>query len=42
MNLLRKTFLLCVGAVAVAYEETTKRIGTQREKLNERLGRKEA
>jgi hypothetical protein len=39
MNIIRKAFLFCVGAVAVAYEEANKVIQTQRQKLDERLGK---
>ena len=39
MNVIRKVFLFCVGAVAVAYEEVNKTIETQRQKLDERLGK---
>ena len=42
MEMFRKAFLFCVGAVAVTYEEAAKSMQAQREKLHERFGKKEA
>lgn len=42
MEIVRKPFLFCVGLMAVTYEETTKALKTQRERLNERFASKEA
>jgi hypothetical protein len=42
MDIVRKPFLFTVGAVAVAYEEATKAIRDQQERLNERFNRQEA
>lgn len=36
MSILRKAFLLCVGAVAIACEELAKSLQGQRERLTER------
>jgi hypothetical protein len=38
MSILRRAFLFCVGAVALAYEELSKPIQKQRDRLNERFG----
>lgn len=42
MKQLKKAFLFAVGAFAVAYEETTKVVKQQQEKLNKRFERKAA
>jgi len=42
MNLVRKSFLLCVGLAVVTVEETTKTVKSQWEKVGARLARKEA
>ena len=37
MSILRKAFLLCVGAVAITCEELAKPLQKQRERLTERF-----
>lgn len=38
MSTLRKAFLFCVGAVAIAYEELARPLQRQKERLAERFG----
>jgi hypothetical protein len=42
MNRLRNLFLFVVGTVGVAYEETTKAVKKQQDKLSKRMHRKAA